>query len=207
MRPSLGCRVRAPTVEQRHSAQKGLPVTRCVQSKMGPWVGSSPRAKPRARSASGLGRGLRQCAPIPMGAHCRICALDADVEHLAAVAALHEASRNPRERAELTSTFRARHVDWAVDAACVHDAASSSALAQPGGLVLGLKLYFMAILPIHNPKDCREGLGWWPPPREHDDLRLGTGRRGSFCFASIGDPILPLVPDIEGAHNVVVARV
>lgn len=95
-----------------------------------------------------------------MDAPCRICALDADVEHLAAVAALHETSRNPRKRAQLTSTFWARHVDWPVYAACVHDAASSSALAQPCGLVLGLKLSFMAFLPIHNPKDFREGLGW-----------------------------------------------
>lgn len=128
-------------------------------------------------------------------------ALDADVEHLATVGALHEASRNPPERAELTATFRARHVDWPVDAACVHEATCSSTPARRGGLVLGLKLSFMVILPIHDPRACREGLGWRPPTREYDDLRPGTGRRGSFCFASIGDPILHVVTDIGQGHN------
>lgn len=64
---------------------------------------------------------MRQGAPHGY-ALSHLPALDADVEYLATVGALHEARRNPRERAELAATFRAGHVNWPVDAARIHEA-------------------------------------------------------------------------------------
>lgn len=142
--------------------------------------------------------------PVMQGdrAHLEGCALsacmtglDADVEHLTAVAAPHQPGRDSREGAQLASAFWAGDVDGPVNPPRAHEMACSPLGGGWKAPVGGFMMYFIVILPNHEPKARREGLGWRPPTREYDDLRPGTGRRGSFCFASTGNLILHVVSE------------